>query len=91
MRIRLIAYWREWWKLWSLRLGALGTAVSGILIASPDAALYVWNLMPSDLKATIPPDYTPFIGVFIFVMSMFARLVKQEKLNKHGTTEDDKQ
>lgn len=85
--LKPITYWREWWKLWSLRLGALGSALSAWLIASPEAALYVWNLMPNDLKSALPAQYVPLIGVFVFVMSMFARLVKQDKVNKNGPTE----
>lgn len=80
--MKLVDDAKVWWKLWSLRLGALGTAVTTILIASPDAMLFAWNLLPLDLRASIPPQYVPLIGVFIFVMSMAARLVKQEKLTK---------
>lgn len=80
MKLKLIPDWRNWWRFWSLRLGALGTALAAWLIASPEAALAAWAALPQDLKAFIPPDYMPFIGVGLFVLSMFARVTKQEKL-----------
>ncbi len=80
--MKLVEDAKVWWKLWSIRLGALGTALTTLLIASPDAMLFAWNLLPMDLRASIPPQYVPLIGVFIFVMSMAARLIKQEKLTK---------
>lgn len=84
--MKLVDDAKVWWKLWSIRLGALGTALTGLLIASPEAVLFAWNLLPQDLRAAIPPQYVPFIGVFIMGMSVVARLVKQEKLTKgdHG-------
>lgn len=81
MKWTLVEDAKVWWRLWSLRLGALGTAVTTVLIASPDAALFAWNLLPLDLRASIPPMYVPLIGVFIFAMSMIARLIKQRKLS----------
>lgn len=78
--MKLIDEWRKFYRFWSIRLGVIGTAVTGCLIASPEAALFAWGLLPNDLKAAIPPQYTPLLGVFIFGMSMIARLIKQEKL-----------
>lgn len=79
--MKLIPEWRLFFKLWSVKLGILGTSITGLLVSSPDAALYAWNLLPVDLKAVIPPTWTPLIGVFVFVMSMLAKLIKQDKLS----------
>ncbi len=79
--------WRKWYRLWSIRLGAIGASLTALLIASPDAVLYAWNLLPMDLRAAIPPQYVPLIGVFIFVMSMVARLIKQESLKDKNVSD----
>nr|UVX85381.1 MAG: hypothetical protein [Bacteriophage sp.] len=79
-KVQLVSEWKQAHKLWSMRLAAIGATLTSILIASPDAALYAWNLLPSDLKAYIPEKYTPLIGVGIFILSMFARLIKQSNL-----------
>ncbi len=81
-RIKLIEEWKLARKFWSIRLGAIGTAVTSLFILWPDSALYFWGAMPEEVKAWIPPQYVPLIGVFIFAMSMFARLVKQQKVEQ---------
>lgn len=82
---------KQWWRMWSIQLGILGTALTAAFVAFPDAAVYAWNMIPADLKSFIPPQYTPLIGVAIFVVSLFARLIKQKKLaalkEQNDTTE----
>lgn len=78
--MKLIEGWQKFYKLWSIRLGALGATIVSILVAFPDVALNAWALMPADLKAFIPPNYMPLIGVAIFVMSMVVKFIPQNKL-----------
>lgn len=80
IRIRLIENWQVWWRLWSIRLGAIGAALMAYLTASPDAAITAWAMLPSEFKDVLPPDYLKYIGLSMFVLSLFARVVKQEKL-----------
>ena len=35
----LIEDWRNFWRFWSVRLGIVGSAITGVLIAFPDVAL----------------------------------------------------
>ena len=76
----LIEDWRNFWRFWSVRLGIVGSAITGVLIAFPDVALSAWAMMPADLKSAIPERYMPLIGVVIFVASLVARAIKQTKL-----------
>lgn len=78
-KLELIEDWHLFWRFWSVQLGIVGTAITGIMVAFPDVALYAWNLLPSDLKSAIPEQYTALIGVAIFALSMVARVVKQSK------------
>lgn len=78
----LIENWRECWRFWSVRLAAVGTAITGLLVAFPDAALAAWAILPHELKSSIPPQYMPLIGVVVFALSIVARLVKQKNLHK---------
>ena len=88
VNLSLIPNWKHFWRFWSLRLGALGTLLTSILIAFPDVALQAWNVLPDDLKGFIPERFVPLIGVAVFVTSMLARVVKQEKLHR---IEEEKQ
>ena len=76
----LIEDWRNWWRFWSVRLAAVGTAITGLLVAFPDAALAAWAILPHELKSSIPPQYMPLIGVVVFALSIAARLVRQDSL-----------
>ena len=79
-KLELIEDWRKCWRFWSIRLGIVGSAITGVLIAFPDVALSAWAMIPGDLKAAIPERYMPLIGVVIFVASLIARAIKQTKL-----------
>lgn len=79
--MKLVPNWRQCFKFWSVRLGMLGTALTGLLVAFPEAALHAWSLLPGDMKAFIPQQYMPFIGVGVFALSILARLIKQPKLH----------
>lgn len=83
-KIKLIANWRSFWRFWSIQLGVIGSAVTGILVAFPDLALETWQTLPEELKQTIPEHYTPLIGVVVFVLSLIARMLKQAKLETKG-------
>ena len=90
LKLELIEDWRNFWRFWSVRLGIIGSAITGVLIAFPDVALSAWGMMPADLKAAIPERYMPLIGVGIFVASLTARAIKQTNLQPKGV-ENDKQ
>ena len=83
IKLELIEDWRNFWRFWSVRLGIVGSAITGVLIAFPDVALSAWAMMPADLKSVIPERYMPLIGVGIFVASLVARAIKQSKLERN--------
>lgn len=78
-RLRLIAGWRQAWRFASIQLALIGSALCALATAFPDAILFAWNMVPPDLKAAIPARFVPLIGVALFVLSIFARIVHQPK------------
>ena len=89
IKLELIEDWRNFWRFWSVRLGIVGSAITGVLIAFPDVALSAWAMMPADLKSAIPERYMPLIGVGIFVASLIARAIKQSKLEQKEGPKDE--
>ena len=89
IKLELIEDWRNFWRFWSVRLGIVGSAVTGVLIAFPDVALSAWAMMPADLKSAFPERYMPLIGVGIFVASLIARAIKQTKLEPKEGPKDE--
>lgn len=78
-KLQLISGWRSAWRFFSVQLALFGSLVCSLLVAFPDAMLYAWNMIPPDLKSAVPPRFLPLIGVALFVLSIFARIVKQPK------------
>ena len=89
IKLELVEDWRNFWRFWSVRLGIVGSAITGVFIAFPDVALSAWAMMPADLKAAIPERYMPLIGVVIFVASLVARAIKQTKLEQKEGPKDE--
>lgn len=87
MKIELIDGWRNWYKLWSVRLMAIGTLIAGWFLNAPDAVIQIWLMLPEDLKAAIPPEYVKWIPIIILGSGTLARVVKQNKLQKVNTDE----
>lgn len=78
MKLKLIAGWRDGWRLWSVRLAALGALLSAAAIAAPDMILAAWNAMPDELRAYLPERTGQILSVMIYAAAVVARLVKQE-------------
>ena len=49
-------------------------SVCSLLQVWPEAMLYVWGMMPDDLKDAIPPLYVKAISFSILVMSFLGKM-----------------
>lgn len=69
--MKLIPNWRDWWRLWSVRiqLGAF-------------ALLGAWEAMPGDLKASIAPEWVQRVAMGLLVLGVLSRVVHQPALDK---------
>lgn len=74
---RLVDDWRNWHRWWSMRLNALGLAILTWVQFDPVGVLYVWSLMPDEVRFILPPRVLVFVGLGLFALSMIARVVKQ--------------
>jgi hypothetical protein len=81
LHIELIDNWRNFHKFWSIRLGALGSLITGIFIAWPDSLYDMFQNMPPVVQAMIAPKTLQYIGLFFFVMAMLSRVVKQRTID----------
>lgn len=63
---RIIADWRKAYRLWSVRLSALGLAV-----------MSAWPSIPQDIRELIPGQR--WIAAIMFAAVILGRLVNQEK------------
>lgn len=80
--MNLIPEWKSAYKMWSVRLGVLGSSIVGFVTVFPDQAIQAWNVIPPELKTFIPAQYLPMIGVAIYGASLIARVIHQPSLTK---------
>ena len=71
---------RDWWRLASIRLNAIGAALLAWVTFDPVSVLAVWNMMPANLRGVIPANAFQFIALILFGLGMLARFVRQPKV-----------
>ncbi|MBE9400964.1 N-acetylmuramoyl-L-alanine amidase [Acinetobacter albensis] len=78
--MKLIDNWKKAWKLKSVQVGAI-SAFFYVLILFAEQFLGVWNIIPQDLKDLIPEQWQEYVGIFVGVAMVLARLKKQPELH----------
>jgi hypothetical protein len=83
IKAHLVPEAREWWRLWSMRLNAIGLAILAYVQFDPIGALSVFNMMPAAVRAALPEHFLTVLALFFFGLAMLARVVKQPALEKN--------
>ena len=79
--MKLIDGWRQSWRLWSVRLSALGAFLTGLALAAPDTLMQAWAAMPADVQALLPESLARVVPTLLFVGTLVARLIPQKEKN----------
>ncbi|NNG75687.1 N-acetylmuramoyl-L-alanine amidase [Acinetobacter sp. ANC 4277] len=79
--MKLIDNWKQAWKLKSVQVGAI-SAFFYVLILFSEQFVQVWNIIPQDLKNKIPENIAEWVGCFVGVAMVLARLKKQPELHE---------
>lgn len=82
--MKLIDNWKQAWKLKSVQVGAISAFFYALILFS-EQFLGVWNIIPQDLKNLIPEQWQEYVGIFVGVAMVLARLKKQPEL--HGVNQ----
>lgn len=75
--MKLITDWRQSWRLWSVRLSAIGATIFAFLLAAPDQVQEIWNALPPEIQALVPNRTT--LALFITAAVTIARVLRQNK------------
>ena len=78
--MKLIENWQQAWKLKSVQVGAASAFFYALILLS-EQFLGVWNLIPQELKNKIPENVAEWVGMFVGVAMVLARLKKQPELH----------
>lgn len=79
-KLELVDDWKKAHRFWSVIFSALGTALMGLFTVWPESALYLWQMMPYEVKQIMPSNIATAIAMVIFIMSIASRLIKQKRL-----------
>lgn len=88
IKVELVGYWRKWWKLWSVWLSTFGILVLTFAVYFPQYALDAWNMLPPDIKNSIPPEFLQKISIGLWVASLISKFIKQKKLTQEHFQND---
>lgn len=74
--------WRKAWRMWSIRLNVVASAIVAYVVASPGDILYVLNQLPPAIRLPV----AIVTGLAIFALVAVTRLAKQETLTPCEST-----
>ena len=78
--MKLIDNWKQAWKLKSVQVGAISAFFYALILFS-EQFLNVWAVIPQELKNKIPENIAEWVGCFVGVAMVLARLKKQPELH----------
>lgn len=78
--MKLIENWQHAWKLKSVQVGAASAFFYALILLS-EQFLGVWNVIPQELKNKIPENIAEWLGMFVGVAMVLARLKKQPEIH----------
>ena len=87
--MKLIDNWKQFGKMWSVRLSALGASIMGMFLYFPEWTLYLFNAMPKEVRDLLPDNLALFLAMIVFIGTAISRIVKQEKLAKDSKETED--
>ena len=79
--MKLIENWKQAWKLKSVQVGAASAFFYALILLS-EQFLNVWAVIPQELKNKIPENIAEWVGIFVGVAMVLARLKKQPELHE---------
>ena len=85
--MKLVDNWKDWWKMWTIRINIIFGILLTILSQFPEVFMQLWVIVPDQIKESImTTEGITFAFIAALVISSIARLIKQEKL--HSKKED---
>lgn len=75
----LIDDWKRLHTFFSFWINSFGAAFFAFVAMWPDTAYTIWMAVPVEVKAVLPAQTLPGIGACVFVLAIFARVIRQKQ------------
>lgn len=85
LNLKLFEDWKKTFVTsWSNRINAVNALVLTLLAAWPTAPVDLWNVLPAFMQAFLPKHIALIVPLALTGLSMWARVVIQEKMANGG-------
>lgn len=81
----LIDDWKRLHTFFSFWVNVIGAALFAFVAVWPVNAYTLWMAVPIEVKAVLPAQTLPGIGACIFVLAIFARVIRQKQSANSNT------
>ena len=71
-----LSNWRQAWRWSSVRVAAIGAAITAFPLFAPDVALQVWQSLPADVVAHVPAKIGRWVETGLFAAMILARVTQ---------------
>lgn len=81
-RLALVDDWREWHRMASVRMAAIGAAISAGAPAIASEIPQAWAMVPPDLRGVLPHHFQQGVAYACFFLALIAFRLTQRKDTK---------
>lgn len=76
----------QFWRLWSVRINAIGLALVSWVWFDPSAVLWLLNIIPDQLREYLPDNIVAAASAVMLFLGIVLRLIRQPKVEEktHG-------
>lgn len=78
--VEFVSHARLLFKAWSVWLTTAGTFLGVWLASAPENLLMAWNMLPSDLKSSLPVNFAQYVSYSLIALGLISQFIRQKKL-----------
>lgn len=80
--VEFVDHARHLFKAWSVWLTSVGTLLGVWLVSAPDNLITAWNLLPSDLKSSLPVNFAQYVSYTLIALGVVSQFIRQKNLKR---------
>ncbi len=80
--VEFVAHAQQLFKAWSVWLTGVGTLAGVWLASAPDNLVTIWNLLPADLKSSLPVNFAQYISYSLIALGIISQFIRQKNLKR---------
>lgn len=78
--LEFVSHAKLLFKAWSVWLSSAGALLGVYLLQAPDALLGAWHMLPDELKAMLPVNFSQYVSYLLIGLGIISQFIRQRKL-----------